>query len=1306
MSPELPAPTDRALVIGHYKVIKRLGAGGMGAVYQAVDTHLGREVALKVLPPDLAGKPEMLERFRQEAQTAASLRHEHIVTLYEFGTANGTHFLAMEYVEGINLHEYIQAKGRLEAELARKLIFQAAKALALAHEHGIVHRDIKPSNFLLTRKDGRLFVKLTDFGLARSIEDTDFKVTRTGQTVGTVDYISPEQARNSRAADIRSDIYSLGCTLYHMLAGQPPFPEGDLTERLLKHVEAEPEDVRHFNPDVPPGLVVVLSQMLAKKPEQRYQTPAELLKDLEHLPSGFVFNPREWMEALAQEVGTKPKRARRPAPDTKKTGTVGPTPVSGEIPKLQYRNSQLPIKRKKNPEESRPFQPLLVISGWKAWSALGIATVATLFLVLALSLRWGARRPGSNLQTLGGPAEQSEQAANPALKGSQESADQSDEQKMPARLRKELEAFDATAPQPGPPRIPVADELVQDARRTFQLAVTPAALESSNRFPQGYDGYFRTGQLAQPSIRPPSVNSSAEQTEAPGNSPTRQAAPNQPGKPANDSLSAGQPAASPSVPVYVVSRMPGSSGGRHAESLASACAQAAKDNSETIIVEIRDNGPLFETPVALTGRNLVLRAAKGFRPLLCWDLGAKAGTKSTHFISVNQGGLALENLDVVLKASDEGPAEAASLLHVQGGHLVVDRCTFSVTGRSTAGVAVIRLEGTRADGSACVARLDHSYCRGAEMKLLDLKAPGADVALDSCLAAGAYRPLLDIQIPSAAKPINLRVARSTLVSGQTLMRVRAASRADHQGVVSWMGWDTLLARYGNPMNGEMVDLQEGLEPTTLKWRAVNCLYTGWPTLLKWGTGAIAADDLGGWQKLWNQVQGEAVREPTWPALLPADTCEVPPSAFRVVGTHTEFAATIGKGTLGCDVTSLPLGRERWLAFTYDRLVPPPFYSSPTDQPPEIPAAADNAYSGEGFNAIDRDLGEYLNQLQANGRLGRKVVLRLAGKGEARTSPIHLKDVNLVFFFEPASSEKDRLVLVPTNAADHRALIDIERGSLDIIGGKIRFPKGADLTMPDYVLRVEGGDLHLSGCRLEGALDPAKKSYQGLIDFHGSGDSRPERAYECTLANSILLSGQACLFTRGTGARTRVQNCLLLAGTDAFHVDIGRAYGSLNSSYILEHNSVAARRAVFRLSDISGLTVPFAPLVVQARANAFVNPFAEADLHPGILLCENEALPHGLMAWQGEANAFDSRLHYYASGERAPETKQPFSSWEHLWGSAGERQPSQFNGQETKTLDLTRPQLNRLALPPTFVPRESGTLPGANFQLLGIGVKKG
>jgi serine/threonine protein kinase len=266
--------------LGKYQVVAHLASGGMGAVYKAVEVDLGREVALKVLAPELADKPAIIERFQREARHIAKLRHRNIVKMYEFGEANGTYFLALEFVDGIDLYDYICRKGQLDIEESIFLLTQAAQALNHLHQQHMVHRDIKPSNFLLTRENGAVLVKLTDLGLARVVDESAFRVTRDGSTVGTIDYMSPEQARDSGSADIRSDIYSLGCTWYHMLAGRPPFAEGGLAERLYKHLNIEPPDIRGFNTQVSPALANVLRRMLAKKPADRYQTPALLLKDL------------------------------------------------------------------------------------------------------------------------------------------------------------------------------------------------------------------------------------------------------------------------------------------------------------------------------------------------------------------------------------------------------------------------------------------------------------------------------------------------------------------------------------------------------------------------------------------------------------------------------------------------------------------------------------------------------------------------------------------------------------------------------------------------------------------------------------------------------------------------------------------------------------------------------------------------------------------------------------------------------------------------------------------------------------------
>jgi serine/threonine protein kinase len=332
MSSERLNPGDR---LGKYKVLAHIATGGMGTVYKASDEQLGRFVALKVLDNSLAQKPNTLERFRREARHAAKLVHKNIVTLYEYGEANGRHFLALEYVDGIDLYDYIIRKGRLSPEESRRILVQAVQALDHAYKQGITHRDIKPSNFLLTRDRDRMRVKLTDLGLARKSDEEDFRVTRAGSTVGTVDYMSPEQARDSAAADIRSDIYSLGCTLYHMLTGNPPFSEGGLGERILKHIQEEAPDVRQFNPLVSEEMWTLLRRMLAKQPDDRFQTPAELLKALKALPP------------QASEGGPirlpKSSTAYNPPPSpSDKPGSSTPTMMLKEVPQEKVNTPPLP----------------------------------------------------------------------------------------------------------------------------------------------------------------------------------------------------------------------------------------------------------------------------------------------------------------------------------------------------------------------------------------------------------------------------------------------------------------------------------------------------------------------------------------------------------------------------------------------------------------------------------------------------------------------------------------------------------------------------------------------------------------------------------------------------------------------------------------------------------------------------------------------------------------------------------------------------------------------------------------------------
>jgi serine/threonine protein kinase len=279
--PEVPdaLPTELARH-ERYRVVRLLGAGGMGAVYEAEHCVMRRLVALKILKGACTASAAALERFRREVRAAARLSHPNIVTTHDAEDAGETHFLVMEYVEGIDLGRLVQQRGPLPADRACEYARQAALGLQHAFEHGMVHRDLKPHNLMLT-PDGR--VKILDFGLACFASETASaaRVTGTGLVLGTVDYIAPEQADNPHEADIRSDIYSLGCTLYHLLAGRPPFPTGTALQKVMAHLNKQAQPLTELRDDLPERLMPILERMMAKNPKLRYQTPAEVALALE-----------------------------------------------------------------------------------------------------------------------------------------------------------------------------------------------------------------------------------------------------------------------------------------------------------------------------------------------------------------------------------------------------------------------------------------------------------------------------------------------------------------------------------------------------------------------------------------------------------------------------------------------------------------------------------------------------------------------------------------------------------------------------------------------------------------------------------------------------------------------------------------------------------------------------------------------------------------------------------------------------------------------------------------------------------------
>ena len=262
--------------LGGYRLLRRLGRGAMGDVYLAEQQSLGRQVAVKVLRGDRSLHPGAVERFSQEARAAAALVHGNIVQIHEVACVDGVHFLAEEYVAGPSLKAWLLARGPLDAIQAISVLSQVGSALVKSAQAGIVHRDIKPENLLVTPAGE---VKVADFGLARVLED-DLELTQQGMALGTPLYMSPEQAAG-RPVDVRSDLYSLGATVYHLLAGQPPFSGPTSLAVALAHQREQPMPLAAFRPELPAGLGRIVEQLLAKRPEERCESPTELLQAVE-----------------------------------------------------------------------------------------------------------------------------------------------------------------------------------------------------------------------------------------------------------------------------------------------------------------------------------------------------------------------------------------------------------------------------------------------------------------------------------------------------------------------------------------------------------------------------------------------------------------------------------------------------------------------------------------------------------------------------------------------------------------------------------------------------------------------------------------------------------------------------------------------------------------------------------------------------------------------------------------------------------------------------------------------------------------
>jgi serine/threonine protein kinase len=1244
----------RPLRIGKYEVTAHIATGGMGAVYKAVDTELNRVVALKILAPELAAKPAMVERFKREGRNAARLRHENIVSIYDSGEVSGTHFLALEYVDGRDLHDHVGRRGKLGPTEAREILVQAARALDYAHRQSVVHRDIKPANFLITRHEGgQLLVKLTDLGLARRLDDDECRVTKPETTIGTVDYMSPEQANSSASADIRSDIYSLGCTFYHMLGGRPPFPKGSLVERVMKHREEEPTDILALNPLVPPGLVRILRTMMAKNVEDRYQTPQELLRAVED-PACLQMNNELELRLLGYDPALRPLegepglfpldeprllpldepklrplepagetttlKLRPEAPPRSKPPTPAPTqpqpPPTEEHPssaktEVTARRDKTVVGKKQRyrdptqelPRSKRKQTPSL--PSWWPWAAAGAAVVVIVIVLWTV----GRRGPNDDGQAKIDP---------PPVDAGPDDGD-----KKPPPKKDPV----GTLMGPEEPALP----------RLFQ----PALPLDRAKLREEFLGPFLKASA------PPSGAALAR-----------------------------------------VRRFPGPEEFR-------SVAEALAKTAGPLIVEIHDQGPFFEASVPeVRGRWVRIRPGEGYRPLLAWDLADKDKAQPP-FLAFTGGSLSLEDIDVVVRWPAVRAEEPGCLFALRGASFEARNCTFSVAGKQSSGFAVVRMEGLARNGAAAALeggamdpgldktgparlRLTRCFARGPELMALDAAETSVEALIEGSLLVGGDHPMIRLtgrEEDSAA----LRVVRSTVVCGQNFVTWKGAGGKSGSPHIRCLAWDALIARGdANAPQGDMLYLGDDADLVNVSWRPVNCLYAGWKRLLVSADKSIGAGSLDTWRAIWAVREGDQELSQTWPKQLAPQLETLAAQEFTPYDTAALYAATGGSGPLGCELARLPPEPRLWLQRTYDRYAMPPVPLPDFDTPPEIPAPADGKYHGEVLDLTRVDLGRVLDVRLQLAKPGPRVVLHLVGKGKRFTSPIKVKNVpTLILYFKPPAGNDEPLTLLPHPASVQRdgALIEVENGHLGLIHARLTLDsKAPALAVPAHLVRIRGGQLILHHCQLRGLVDKAPPHYKGLIHV----DEADYDEYRLLFRDSVLLSSGSLLDLRG-GAHLRVRNCAAVAVDDGFVFtpSASRVFAQI------ENNTLAFRKALFTVRHEDETPAHPEGTVIQAQHNYFLTPFA-GDRHDARMLRAPErTVTAGGLLWQGKENAFDQlRLHGYYAGAKDELSKQSFKDWQQLWGAPGEQDYTLLDAVKMpKAFAVDPPSWTHLALPP-------------------------
>ena len=1129
--------------IGSYRLIQQLGSGGMSSVFRAIHTDSGLEVAVKVLPRALAKNPTMLQRFLREAKSAEALEDPHIVSIYDRGSEDGRYYLVLEYVAGGDLHDKVRAKGPLGVAEAVAILRSVCLGLRHAASRGLIHRDIKPANLLL---DAQGRVKITDLGLAIQIEDEDERVTRDGTTVGTVDYMAPEQARDSHATSVKSDIYSLGCTCYFLLTGKPPFTGGDVAEKLRKHALKAAPDVREERPDVPESVAKLVMRMMAKKPEDRFADHDALIAALDALPLAEAPPADgEPLLALIDDDDDDVDFALQPSPSSptidREPSTVGevrlPPPKAAERP--PSRATPPPTPKATLPA---PPPPPVAAKATGEFNMFDLASLdddppppkkakpptppASASVPLAVAAEVAPARPPV------APRRPKVEAAPAAL------VDEDDDEAIGGL-------------KGGPPRASVADTSVKTyIQRGLMVGVAFAvvavgiqqaiSLSRPEKPPEEAGAGLADGgrEPAPPVVddgpliprvipRPPAeggavgvaatakggaeappmaaVGGWAEPADGP---PAQVAEP--PAGPRWETLARTDWNTRPIVeavdgPRQVVRRL--AAGPGVVDDLTRAF------NVREGTVEVADGGPLRERDMRLTGLSRVIRARPGLRPLVVVEPPSLEFAKeklSTFQLDGMQ--LTLVGLDLVVR-TDEFPRKHVALFGLlQGSELTLVDCTVTVIGTRPFGLAQVGDPGATASARPSRLRLVRTLARGASLVGVLWAGDPGEVALDrSVVLAGGGPAFGLVGKPSGARRIGL--VRSVVASKGPLLEVAGAGGSPP--VVRAVG-STLARLAGPPMSLVQVKDEAPVGPTrAVDWGGADNMVMGFDGWLAQGAArAVRVRGVFDAQSAWPGAEAGTRELPApWPAGLLIDLAmpsrlneyapDAAPTFARVASPPVHFwEKAYGSFPRQVVAYAPPPPPTAVAAKKADAPRPPTntraaaealrgkFAARDAEEAPS-PAPTDPgpAVAGAGvvelaFDAQDARLGGDLGLFLAESIKpeSRRYRVRAKGSGPHFMTPYRAPDGVSIEVIAESKPGGPSLAWWPREGSQGRALFDLRGGELTLVDLWLARTAAA---WPRHLVRIEDGLLTLRGCRLTAPM-VVEPGGGGLIGFKANG----------------------------------------------------------------------------------------------------------------------------------------------------------------------------------------------------------------------------